>query len=42
VNSQEAPVFDPKGRWFEPIAPASLEPANLYEAQKALRKASAP
>lgn len=37
VFSKEAPVLDPKGVWFEPIDPASLEPANLYEAQKALR-----
>ncbi|CAN5318648.1 hypothetical protein BH09VER1_BH09VER1_37040 [soil metagenome] len=37
VFSKEAPILDPKGVWFEPIDPASLEPANLYEAQKALR-----
>jgi hypothetical protein len=37
VFSKDAPVLDPKGVWFEPIDPASLEPANLYEAQKALR-----
>ena len=27
------PVLDPEGRWFEPVDPEKLEPADLYEAQ---------
>lgn len=37
LNSEDAPVPDPKGKWFEPIPPARLQPQNLYEAQLALR-----
>jgi len=34
----EKPVRDPEGKWFEPLAPdQTLEPANLYEAQRARR-----
>lgn len=33
VQSQDAPILDEKGRWFEPIAPAQLQPRNLYQAQ---------
>ena len=37
VESKDAPVLDEKGRWFEPIPPAQLQPSNLYEAQLARR-----
>ncbi len=33
VNSNEKAMTDPEGRWFEPIAPLSLFPINLYQAQ---------
>ncbi|MDQ3815003.1 MAG: DUF4955 domain-containing protein [Armatimonadota bacterium] len=42
VESKDAPVLDEKGRWFEPIPPAQLQPPNLYEAQLAHRLKSAP
>lgn len=38
ANSRDAVILDPEGIWFEPIAPAALQPGNLYEAQKALRQ----
>jgi hypothetical protein len=37
VQSDDAPILDENGRWFEPIAPAQIEPKNLYEAQLARR-----
>ncbi len=33
VQSDQPAVLDKAGRWFEPIAPAGLQPVNLYEAQ---------
>ncbi len=46
VASKDAPVLDANGRWFEPIAPAQLQPQNLYLAQldrrlKELRRTTA-
>jgi hypothetical protein len=33
VVSSAGAVREPAGRWFEPLDPAGLQPANLYEAQ---------
>ncbi|MDF2441405.1 MAG: hypothetical protein JWN98_2389 [Abditibacteriota bacterium] len=33
VETKDAPLLNPTGRWFEPIAPAQLQPQNLYQAQ---------
>jgi len=35
--SSDPPVVDSAGRWFEPLDPQRLQPANLYEAQLARR-----
>ena len=35
--SSDPPVTEPTGRWFEPLDPNRLQPANLYEAQLARR-----
>jgi len=37
LESKAAPTLEQAGRWFEPIPPAQLQPANLYEAQLARR-----
>ena len=37
LKSKSPPLVDTKGRWFEPIAPAQLQPQNLYEAQRRRR-----
>lgn len=33
VETKDAPVLNQTGRWFEPVAPAQLQPQNLYQAQ---------
>ncbi len=33
VETREPSVLEPKGRWFEAIPPAKLQPQNLYKAQ---------
>ncbi len=40
LRSSDPPVVDPKGRWFEPLDPARLQPINLYDAQLARRLGS--
>jgi hypothetical protein len=40
VKAAGKAVTDPKGRWYEPIPPESLQPQNLYKAQLKLRKAN--
>lgn len=35
--SSDPSVLEPTGRWFEPLDPKRLQPANLYEAQLARR-----
>ena len=37
VTSNEPPVLNPAGRWFEPIPPTELRPPDLYLAQLARR-----
>ncbi len=39
VTSDEKPIADKDGRWFQPLAPDGLQPADLYEAQLARRLA---
>ncbi len=38
VESNEPEVLDIDGRWFEPISPQRLQPANLYQAQLSARR----
>ncbi len=38
VISQDPPQLGSNGRWFEPVPPTQLQPANLYEAQLAKRR----
>ncbi|MGM0487167.1 MAG: glycosyl hydrolase family 28-related protein [Planctomycetota bacterium] len=33
VKSDQEPMTDPEGRWFEPTPPKRLRPENLYESQ---------
>ncbi|MEO8617609.1 MAG: glycosyl hydrolase family 28-related protein [Luteolibacter sp.] len=33
LETKEKSVTEPNGRWFEAIPPASIEPANIYQAQ---------
>jgi hypothetical protein len=40
LNSRDEAVLDEDGLWFEPIPPSALEPPNLHEAQRALRRAA--
>ncbi len=37
VTSDEKPVTENNGRWFEPLSPTGLQPADLYKAQLAQR-----
>ena len=37
VTSDEKPMTEENGRWFEPLQVGGLQPANLYEAQLARR-----
>jgi hypothetical protein len=37
LESNDAPVLDANGRWFEPISPARIEPKDLHQAQLARR-----
>jgi len=41
VNSKSPPETHPQGRWFEPIPPAQLRPANLYGAMLEKRRQGA-
>ncbi len=40
--SKDPAILDLAGVWFEPISPSTLEPQNLYEAQRSLRRSTAP
>ena len=42
VFTNEKPVLEPKGRWWEPVPPQQLVPQDLYEAQVAKRLRRAP
>ncbi|QNN23254.1 hypothetical protein HED60_13550 [Planctomycetales bacterium ZRK34] len=33
VTTDQPPIKSTDGRWFEPIAPAAIQPVNLYDAQ---------
>lgn len=39
IASDEKPIADKDGRWFKPLSPDGLQPADLYEAQLARRLA---
>ena len=38
LKTDSAAILDPDGRWFETIAPETLQPQNLYEAQLRRRR----
>jgi hypothetical protein len=42
LKSHDPAVRDASGLWFEPVDPTTLQPQNLYDAQRALRQAPAP
>lgn len=37
ITTDQAPVLEMKGKWWEPLAAGGLQPANLYDAQLARR-----